>query len=283
MYKILLTGSSGFIGSELLNELSKKYKIYVTIRKKRKNLNQNQNINEIFFKNYEQLNRKLKNVRVDVVIHCATHYVKYHNEKDIKKLAESNILFGNLILENLKKMKVKKFINFTTVWENYNGKKDNFYNLYSVYKKNFSNIMKYYKKIHHGIKFYNLIISDTFGDNDKRKKLINTLKTNYKKNKLTSIVSKRLSMNLLNVKDISNAIKIILKKKINSNDYVLKNNQDFSILEIVDRINKISVKKIKIKWQSSKLLKEKIYKYKKIKNWKPNKSKIHDIVDLIIK
>ena len=41
--------------------------------------------------------------------------------------------------------------------------------------------MKYYKKIHHGIKFYNLIISDTFGDNDKRKKLINTLKTNYKK------------------------------------------------------------------------------------------------------
>lgn len=283
MYKILLTGSSGFIGSELLNELSKKYKIYVTIRKKRKNLNQNQNINEIFFKNYEQLNRKLKNVRVDVVIHCATHYVKYHNEKDIKKLAESNILFGNLILENLKKMKVKKFINFTTVWENYNGKKDNFYNLYSVYKKNFSNIMKYYKKIHHGIKFYNLIISDTFGDNDKRKKLINTLKTNYKKNKLTSIVSKRLSMNLLNVKDISNAIKIILKKKINSNDYVLKNNQDFSIFEIVDRINKISVKKIKIKWQSSKLLKEKIYKYKKIKNWKPNKSKIHDIVDLIIK
>ena len=283
MYKILLTGSSGFIGSELLNELSKKYKIYVTIRKKRKNLNQNQNINEIFFKNYEQLNRKLKNVRVDVVIHCATHYVKYHNEKDIKKLAESNILFGNLILENLKKMKVKKFINFTTVWENYNGKKDNFYNLYSVYKKNFSNIMKYYKKIHHDIKFYNLIISDTFGDNDKRKKLINTLKTNYKKNKLTSIVSKRLSMNLLNVKDIINAIKIILKKKINSNDYVLKNNQDFSILEIVDRINKISVKKIKIKWQSSKLLKEKIYKYKKIKNWKPNKSKIHDIVDLIIK
>ena len=283
MYKILLTGSSGFIGSELLNELSKKYKIYVTIRKKRKNLNQNQNINEIFFKNYEQLNLKLKNVRVDVVIHCATHYVKYHNEKDIKKLAESNILFGNLILENLKKMKVKKFINFSTVWENYNGKKDNFYNLYSVYKKNFSNIMKYYKKIHHGIKFYNLIISDTFGDNDKRKKLINTLKTNYKKNKLTSIVSKRLSMNLLNVKDIINAIKIILKKKINSNDYVLKNNQDFNILEIVDRINKISVKKIKIKWQSSKLLKEKIYKYKKIKNWKPNKSKIHDIVDLIIK
>ena len=41
--------------------------------------------------------------------------------------------------------------------------------IYIQFIKNFSNIMKYYKKIHHGIKFYNLIISDTFGDNDKRK------------------------------------------------------------------------------------------------------------------
>ena len=68
--------------------------------------------------------------------------------------------------------------------------------------------MKYYKKIHHGIKFYNLIISDTFGDNEK-KKINQYTKDKLQKNKLTSIVSKRLSMNLLNVKDIINAIKII--------------------------------------------------------------------------
>ena len=43
-------------------------------------------------------------------------------------------------------MKVKKFINFSTVWENYNGAKDNYFNLYSVYKRGFSNLLDYYQK-----------------------------------------------------------------------------------------------------------------------------------------
>ena len=96
---------------------------------------------------------------------------KYHNFEDLKKLSDSNILFGNVILENLEVMGVKKFINFSTVWENYDGKKDNYFNLYSVYKANFTRIINFYKKKLNNISFLNLIISDTFGENDKRKKL----------------------------------------------------------------------------------------------------------------
>ena len=43
-------------------------------------------------------------------------------------------------------MRVKKFINFSTVWENYDGKKDNYYNLYSAYKASFGKIISFYKK-----------------------------------------------------------------------------------------------------------------------------------------
>ena len=34
MINILLTGSSGFIGSNLLKEISKSHKVYITVRKK---------------------------------------------------------------------------------------------------------------------------------------------------------------------------------------------------------------------------------------------------------
>ena len=34
MNKILLTGSSGFIGFELLKDLSKNHKVFITLRKK---------------------------------------------------------------------------------------------------------------------------------------------------------------------------------------------------------------------------------------------------------
>lgn len=282
MKKILLTGSTGFIGSQLLNELSKDYIIYITLRTKTKKIIKKNNIVKIFFDNYETLNKKLKKLKVNTVIHCATHYVKNHNFEDLKKLSNSNILFGNVILENLEVMGVKKFINFSTVWENYNGKKDNYFNLYSVYKANFSKIMYFYKKKLNDISFFNLTISDTFGKNDKRIKIINLLKNNYKKNIQTKIISKNLYLNLLNIVDINNAVILILKHKYKSGSYLLANKTDFKISLIIKKINNISKKKIKVKWLSNKVIKEKIYKYNVLKKWKPFNSKIQDIINVII-
>ena len=283
MKKILLTGSTGFIGSQLLDELSKNYKIYVTLRIKTKKKLENKNIVRIFFNNYKDLNKKLNKLRVNTVIHCATHYVKYHQFDDLNKLSDSNILFGNLILDNLEIMGVKKFINFSTVWENYNGKKDNYFNLYSAYKASFVNIINFYQKKLNKINFLNLVISDTFGNNDKRKKIINLLRNNYKKNLQTRIISRNLYINLLNVIDLKNAVKLILKYKFASGTYLVKNKKDFKIYQIIKNINNNYKKKIKVKWLSNKIIKEKTYKFKILKKWKPLNSKIEDIVNVITK
>ena len=284
MNNILITGSAGFVGSNLLNNLYNGNKIYLIIRKRNqvKNLiKKYKNVNIIFYNKINELNKKLKNYKIDIVIHCATHYVKKHNYSDIKKLNDSNILLGNILLENLKNMKVKKFINFSTIWEDYNSIKDNNYNLYSAYKKGFGIILNYYEKILSTIKFYNLMISNSFGKSDNRLKITTVLKNNHKKNKLTEIVSKNLIMNLLNVNDISSAITLIIKKNIKPGKYLLKNNKDFKINEIVEEFNKNNVKKLIIKWASNKIIKEKIYPYNKLKGWEPKQSNILDIVDTI--
>ena len=281
MKNILLTGSTGFIGSELLKYLSNYNKVYITVRKKYKINSNNKNINKIYFNSHKNLSYKIKKLKIDTVVHCATHYVKNHNFEDIKELSESNILFGNIILENLKIMRVKKFVNFSTVWENYDGKKDNCYNLYSAYKAGFGKIISFYKKENKNIKFLNLVISDTFGLRDKRKKLVNLLKTNYKRNLVTKVISKNLYINLLNVKDIVSAIKLILKKNYKSDTYILKNKNNFKIYDIIKKIEKYSQKKIKVKWLSNKIIKEKIYKFKTLKGWKPKNSNIKDIIRII--
>ena len=85
----------------------------------------------------------------------------------------------------LKTMKTKKFINFSTVWEDYDSIKDNNNNLYSAYKKSFSILINYYSKVLSHISFFNIMISDTFGENDSRLKIINVLKGNYKNNMTT--------------------------------------------------------------------------------------------------
>lgn len=282
MYKILLTGSSGFIGLNLLESLSKKNKIFIILRNKlSKKIFKNKNIQIIKFKNYTSLNSQLKKIKVDIVIHCATYYVKIHKFSDIKKFCDANILLGNIILENLEKMRVKKFINFSTIWENANGKKNNPKNLYSAYKKSFSAILEFYKKKLNDIKFYELMISDTFGLNDQRKKIINTLKINYQKKRTTKIVSKNLFMNLLNVLDIIKAVKLIIYKSISPNKYLLKNNSETKIFDLIKIFNKQNKKQLKVKWLSSIYIKDKIYPYDKLKGWKPNNSNIRDIINYI--
>ena len=279
---ILITGCTGFIGSNILTKFQNSNKIYIILRNKKNNKKfKNKNIKIINYKNYDELNKKISKIKAELIIHTATHYAKTHNQKDLKEFSNSNILFGNIILENLKSMKTKKFINFSTVWEDYNGIKENYFNLYSAYKKAFSKILNFYRNKFKKVKFYELMLSDTFSKNDNRLKIINVLRKNYKSNTKTKIISKNLFINLLNVEDVVDAVVLISKKKIKPKKYLLKNPINFNINKIIQKLNSSGLKKIKIKWLSNKLIKEKILSYSVLKSWKPTKSNISDIIKII--
>jgi len=281
---ILLTGATGFIGSNILKEIRLNNKVFIIQRfESKKKIKKTKNIKIITFKNYNTLSNKLKKIKVDTIIHCATHYKKEHIEKDILKFIQSNILLGNIILENLKKLNAKQFINFSTTWEDFDNKENNPRNLYAAYKKSFNCLIQYYKKTIPNINFIDLMIVDTFGENDKRQKLINTLRNNYIKKRTSKIISKRLYLNLINVEDIVNAVKILLKNKIQPGKYILKNSNYFNLFELIEYINKNNNNnRIKVKWLSNTLIKDKILKYKKLKNWNPKKSNIKNVKDLIL-
>ena len=283
MPNILLTGATGFIGSNILNAIELNNKVFVTQRLKSKTkIKKSKNIKILKFKDFKSLSNKLKKIKVDTIIHCATHYKKKHSYKDISQFAESNIMLGNILLENIKILNAKQFINFSTTWEDIDNKKNNPKNLYAAYKKSFNCIIQYYKKKIPAVNFIDLMIVDTFGKNDKRKKLINTLRKNYNQNKITKIISKKLYINLINVEDIVTAVKIILNNKIQPGKYILKNTNYLNIFNLIEHINKSNSNKIKVKWLSNSLIKDKILKYKKLKYWNPKKSNIHNIKNLIL-
>lgn len=284
MKKILITGSNGFVGKNILIELLPKYKIYVTVRKEffRQRKKIDKNLLFIIFKNHNDLNIKLKKIKVDCVIHCATNYLKVHKSNDIHDLINTNITFGNIILENLNKMNVKKFINFSTVWQDFDGKENLPFNLYSATKSAFENIIRYYEIKLKNISFYNLYIGDTYGYHDNRKKIINVIKTRINSNKLINITSKNLFLNLLNVFDITNAIKILLKKNIKSGNYNLTNKSFIKISKVLDILRKKYNFKISLKYNSNRIIKFKIFKLKRLPYWKPVKSDATDLIKFLI-
>ncbi len=76
---------------------------------------------------------------------------------------------------------------------------------------------------------------------------------------------------------------MLVIKKYQSADYIIINNKNYSIFDIVHNVNEKSFNKIKVKWSSKKIIKDKIFKLKKLKNWKPKYSNLNNVINTILK
>jgi nucleoside-diphosphate-sugar epimerase len=265
---ILITGASGFVGSHVLDDcLKNNFNVYAIFRYSKKNVNfakkYKKKIFPIYYNNIYEIKNKLTNCKIDYVIHSATHYIKKHIHNDIENIIKSNVLFSTILLDAVVNIKIKKFINLGSVWQHFNDTKNLAFNLYAATKQSFECIFNYYKNQYTKIKFYNILLTDTFGANDKRKKLVPTLLKNFNnKNQSKINIPKNLSMNLVNINEVTKCLNILLKNNSKSNNYVIKSNQDVKIFDLINFLNDNLEKKIKVNW----LKNAKNYKIIKLKN-----------------
>jgi CDP-paratose synthetase len=271
--KILITGSTGFIGTNIINFLLKKnIYIYDILRnknkknKKIKELKKNKNYLPIFYKTFNDLEKKLKKIKIDIVINCATYYTSQNSIKNIENLIKTNVIFCSIILEILKN-KITKFINFGSMMEYSKGNYFSPKNFYAITKYFFQKIEEFYKLKYKNIQFYDLKLYETYGDRDSRNKLIPMIIKNYKKNKKIKIVLKNLKMNFVHIESLMKIINMIIFNKIKEGEYCVKNNRFIKIRQLINSLNTKLIKKIKVKYLSTKVDFIANNKLKKFPHW----------------
>ena len=261
--KILITGSSGFIGNLFLKSALKNgYHVIDILRNKNVKNKElihlrkvySKSYKSIFYKKFKDINKKLKNKKFDYFINFATLYKNSHSNNEIPNFIESNIIFPSVILDTIT-VKIKKIINFGTMMQHIDGRNYISQNFYASTKSAFEMILAYFVKKNRNIKFYNLKFYESYFETDKRKKLIPTLFRNFKKNKTTKIITKNLELNIIHINDIIKSIYLILNKNIKSGDYCLKNQKNIKIKTLIKYINNKSPRPIKVKFLSNKPIK----------------------------
>jgi len=256
--KILITGSTGFLGKNIIDFLEKKkFKVYDLLRSKKKKLTKkNNNYIPIFFKKLKNLNNLLKKINPNIIIHCATHYTLKTDHDSINKMINANISLGTCLLQSFYNRKII-FINFGSMMEHSFINSNIPENFYALTKSFFNQIQDYYLTRKSKIKFYNLKLFETYGLNDTRKKLIPTIIKNYKNKKTTYIKPGNLRLNIINCNNINNVIEKILNKKLSPGTFVVKNYKFTNIKELVKKINKKLKNKLKIKFIGYKKIQKK--------------------------
>ena len=255
--KILLTGASGFVGSQILQELLKyDLEIYLIIRESsKKKIKINKKIKKIYFtKNlFKEKNSWFDNItkNIDIIIHAAL-YVKEKNYMTSKY--NLNCLNGTKKLANFcKKNKIKKFIGLGTCLEYDVSHKYLSINAplkpKSLYAKTKTETYKYLVKCFHNstVKFNWCRLFYLYGDNQPEKKLYTSLNSNLRKNNAVIIKNGNQVRDFIHVKVaariiVNNSLKKTYEGPINvcsGNGVTVK---EFAI-KIAKRFNKIHLLK----------------------------------------
>lgn len=189
---------------------------------------------------------------VDVVLHLATLYVAEHQSSDISGLIDANITFGTLLLDAMRHASVKKIVNVGTVWQRYDAKDHSYANLYAATKQAYQEIVTWYCDAY-DLSAINLHLGDTYGEGDKRRKLVQLLIEVQRNGSCLDMSGGEQKIDLCHVSDVIAGLRIACEMVLTITPgqietYSLLSNNAISIRDLVALVEDVLDVKLQINW-----------------------------------
>lgn len=250
---ILVTGATGFIGTNLTRELRKQHNLFI--------LGQFEGDPEkldlpgyIMTDDIPALASYIKENRIEGIIHLASLYLTVHTPEQVNDLVSSNVFFGTAVLEAASLAGgVKWFLNTGSIWQNYNVK-DNGYNpvnLYAATKQAFVDMAKYYSDVF-GIRFCTLKLCDTYGPNDTRRKIFKLFKDCAESGEVLKMSPGEQLIDLLFISDIvrgfTHLAELLASDVDLKDEYVLSSGEQVPLKQLAKKFEEVSGMHLNIEW-----------------------------------
>lgn len=256
MLKILLTGATGFIGTNFILRLHHKYDITAIVRTSSDTSNIDKYCKIYRYDNkIEELVDFCKKECFNSVVHLAAYLSNNgHTTNTINELIHSNLTFGIEILEATKQAEIPFFINTSTFGIYCNSIDYRPSSLYSATKKAFEDIMVYYSLTSKTV-FSNILPFNIYGPNDVKGKLLFALLDKISQTSEALQMSEgNQIVDYTHVYDIVDAYNILIEliqkdpEFCRDKVFSLKGNERKTLKEVVSIYEEVLEKKLNIQW-----------------------------------
>lgn len=255
---VLVTGATGYIGSNLVRALlQKNYDVHILVRKNSV-LNLIHDIKDRLTSHYyggclDDIDRVFKDQSIDMVFHLAAFASVNTKSEDIVKLIDSNITLGSHLLDAMSRHGCKAFINTGSFSQtNHLGEyqPDSFY---GATKQAFEDILEFYTHSEN-ISAITLRLFDVYGPGDPRKKIFYLLNQAGDSGIQVDMTLGEQILRPLHIDDVINgfliAAEMLLEERASNNKHRVfyLGGSECTLKHLVETYIRLAEKPIKVNW-----------------------------------
>jgi len=296
--KYLITGGTGFIGSNIARKLiNNGENVFLLVRKGYKDWRIKDIKEKLVIYRADILDRKklvttLRKIKPDAVFHLAT-YGAYSRQNDEKKILQANIFGTKNIVDACLDLNLKFFVNTGSSSEygfkNKRTKETDFLepnSCYAVSKAAGTQYCSYAAK-RYNAPIMTFRLYSVYGPYEEPSRLIPTLIRSALKGHKVKLVSPTIARDFIYIDDLIDAYLCLKNKKINYGEiFNIGSGVQSTLHDVVDIVEKITGKKIMVEWNAmsprlwdTNIWVSDITKAKEILHWRPK----HDLSKGILK
>jgi nucleoside-diphosphate-sugar epimerase len=250
--KILITGSTGFVGRHLLpkilNNGHEVLEITRSISKSTEFFGDKTSKIEINDSNFKE---KITDFNPDIVVHLASYLSPFDHWEDIQKSIDANLFFLSKVLNAISGTDLKLFINTGTFAEYFHGNEvlEPAY-FYAATKTASRSLIDYYSKAYN-FKQVTVVPYSIYGGNDNQKKILDLLFDSLNSDISLDLTLGEQVLDFIHVDDVSDSY-ILLIKNINKIDnkqvFKLGTGNGHTLRQVVQIIEEITNRRANINW-----------------------------------
>lgn len=247
--RVLVTGASGFVGRHLTRALvARGDDVHAVVR-----VGSTRPVPALpsaqlhrLDDSRSQIGSVVEAVAPELVFHLATHFAARHVPDEMLSMLDANVAFGAVLAQSCATHGIR-LVHTTSAWQHYRGADYDPVSLYAATKQAFVDVVEYFRIVEL-LDAREVCLFDTYGPDDGRGKLVESLIAALREGRSMEMSSGRQLVDLVHIDDVVAALLLAAEAESFGRRMVVRSGQPLSIRALVDLLNDVSGAVLSARW-----------------------------------